>query len=112
MAEWESHYWALLQYIQEYGHCKVPRDLVYSCLIPKVLFGDSSLPPADERDGFEQYCGRLGRWLVAQRKAQKNGVLRADREAKLQKLVDDGNRCGGLIACALTLLHSTSNLCD
>lgn len=81
--DWEVHYEALLEYYREHGHCNVPFKLTYQCTLP-----------GRNEDGTDiQYLGNLGRWLDRQRQTKKGHrpeKLRQDREAMLQKLVDEG----------------------
>ena len=81
---WSRHYAALLNYGEEHGHCNVPIKAVYECIL--IGMGDNG-------EDF-QYKGNLGTWLRAQR-GSHNGrkgcrPLTAEREASLQKLVDEG----------------------
>lgn len=68
---------------EEHGHCNVPRNQSYDCVLPGL-----------EEDGSDvKYSGKLGKWLDTQRQ-KKNGIvgprLATDREAQLQELVDRG----------------------
>jgi hypothetical protein len=84
LVDWNTHYSALLHFCNNNGHCKVPRRLVYQCELPKGLTPE---------DGTIHYTGKLGRWLDDQRKAKKGkrSRLLPEREALLQRLVDDGS---------------------
>lgn len=81
---WLRSYAALVQYGNESGHCNVPQSATYSCTLPGL---------ADDGSDYE-FEGMLGSWLSAQRGRKKgsNGLkpLLADREAQLQKLVNQG----------------------
>ena len=68
--DWDMKFKALCTYIQEYGHSNVP-DLYRA----ELDNGSSVL---------------MNRWLARQKKLQMQGSLRADREAKVQDLVDEG----------------------
>ena len=69
-ALWLRGYHALLAFGEKHGHYNVPQKK------------KSNIRENDE--------AILGRWLHAQRYAQKKGRLLPEREALLQKLVDDG----------------------
>ena len=75
----------MCHYAQQHGHCKVPRNLVYSC---DILESDE--PPSSE---IVHYRGNLGRWLDDQRKAKKGRRthLSPEKEELLQELVNEGN---------------------
>mmetsp|Transcript_5128 Transcript_5128/g.5255 ORF Transcript_5128/g.5255 Transcript_5128/m.5255 type:complete len:535 (-) Transcript_5128:156-1760(-) len=66
--KWTMMYNALVQFGTTYGHCNVP----YS--------HESTL-----EDGT---TAKLGAWLRKQREQKKKGILRPDRNARLQELVD------------------------
>ena len=83
-ADWNIHYAALLEFYKQNGHCNVPLSTLYEC----------DLEGMGENEETYYYVGNLGTWLSNQRQA-KNGKggrakLSADRDAKLQKLVDEG----------------------
>jgi hypothetical protein len=67
---WKKNYDALLAFGDIHGHCNVPQK-----------------KKSDNSDSEEAV---LGRWLHAQRYAQKKRKLSPEREAMLQSLVDDG----------------------
>jgi hypothetical protein len=71
---------ALQHYCQLHGHANVPQSATYRCEVP----GENGVPIV--------YIGNLGKWLTKQRQGRKgHGVkLHSDREALLQKLVDEG----------------------
>lgn len=68
--KWSAVLESLIQFGNKFGHCNVPYGR------------DSTL-----EDGTNI---RLGAWLRKQRELMKTGSLRADREARLQALVDKG----------------------
>ena len=78
---WLRHYEALCQYYQQYGNCNVPSLFIYKCELPNM--GDDG--------GIYHYTGNLGAWLQTQRESKKHNELLAEREAKFQTLVDEGN---------------------
>jgi hypothetical protein len=84
MISWDHHYMALVEYGKEYGHCNIPARSVYDCNIP-VEEGSETL---------FRYHGNLGKWLHDQRQVQKGNKgppgIKPEREAKLQRLVDQG----------------------
>jgi hypothetical protein len=86
--DWPRHYAALLEFYKQYGTCNVPQKAYFECDL--VSTSDSS---QDTEGRVYHYNGKLGRWLKNQRTARK-GVQRAkltvEREALLQKLVDEG----------------------
>lgn len=74
--KWEAMYKTVVQYGQNNdGNCNVPKS--FSCVMS---------------DGSDKVV-KLGAWLSKQRqhKKGKGGTLRADREARLQELVDLGS---------------------
>ena len=79
---WPRNYAALLEYYKEHGTCNVPVKAVYEC----------DLEGLGEDGGMYHYVGNLSTWLNHQRMAKKgNGrKLTPEREALLQKLVDEG----------------------
>jgi len=85
--EWPRHYAALLEYAKEHGHCNVPWNKSYECLLPGMGDGGSDFA----------YSGKLGPWLQTQRRMKKgtkgNKRLTDEREAQLQTLVDQGRCC-------------------
>jgi len=82
--DWPRHYAALLEYAKEHGHCNVPQNKSYECLLPGM---------GDDGSDFA-YSGKLGMWLSRQRCSKKgtngNKSLSEDQEAQLQTLVDQG----------------------
>jgi hypothetical protein len=76
---WHGHYAALLEYCKEHGHCNVPKQATYECMI-------------NEGGSIIRYQGHLGSWLCYQRRLKKKeqSKLQPDREALLQQLVDEG----------------------
>ena len=82
---WPRHYAALLEYYKEHGTCNVPQKAVYEC----------DLEGLDENGGAHHYVGNLGVWLKDQRQAKKSHgerKIKPERQALLQKLVDEGNK--------------------
>ena len=77
---WLRHYEALCQYYQQYGNCSVPYSFIYSCQLPNMDDG-----------GETNYNGNLGTWLQTQRQFKKYNTMPAEREAKFQLLIDEGN---------------------
>lgn len=80
--DWPRHYAALLEYYKEHGTCNVNSKHGYECNL--VGMGDNG-------QDFH-YVGKLGRWLRDQRQARKGSrpKLTPERNAQLQKLVDEG----------------------
>ena len=78
---WSLHYAALLEYYKEYGTCNLATVEYYDCELPNM--GDDG--------GTYHYKHALGSWLSAQRTSKKNNTMPAEREAKFQKLVDEGS---------------------
>jgi hypothetical protein len=80
--EWHIHYAALVKYGEEYGTCNISFKKSYECILPGM----------GENGSDYKYKGNLGLWLYTQRQVKKGhrGVLRHEREAKLQILVDKG----------------------
>lgn len=78
LADWITHYEALLEYYKKYGTCNIPQLEIFECYL---------------EGGWYHYVGRLGTWLSTQR-CCKAGTRRYSllpkREALLQKLVDEG----------------------
>ena len=89
--DWHAHYGAMLEYLKEHGHCNVPYLDKYECdLVAYDINGDTF-----------HYYGALGSWLTRQRRYKRGlrGTLTPDREALLQKLVDQGmlkNLCSNI----------------
>jgi hypothetical protein len=79
---WQKQYAALVEYGKEHGNCNIPVMASYECELPGYGPNGESL----------HYKGRLGKWLTTQRQSKKgNGYkLTIEREALLQKLVDEG----------------------
>lgn len=81
---WPRHYAALLEYFKLHGTCNVPQKERFECVLPGV--GENAAPV--------QYNGQLGRWLANQRRYKRveseRHRLHPEREAMLQKLVDEG----------------------
>jgi len=83
--DWHLHHAALLKYGKQHGHCNVPCNHSYTCVLEGL----------GENGSDYAYSGNLGGWVRRQR-SLKNGTqyanskLEADREALLQKLVDQG----------------------
>ena len=83
LLEWNTSYTALLEYYKENGTCNVPQHNKYEC----------DLEGLGENGGVYHYIGNLGAWLKNQRgakKGQNNKKITPEREALLQKLVDEG----------------------
>lgn len=80
---WDTKYQALLSYCNEHGTCNVPDSFKYD-------------------DGRGKPI-RLGRWLGKQRRGKKIGKLRKDREALLQKLVDEGKLLWEILNSDITM---------
>ena len=82
--DWPRHYAALLLYKELHGHCNVPRSVTCECVLPGM-----------EGVSDYEYRGKLGEWVHNQRQAkkgtQRSYKLTPEREALLQKLVDEGN---------------------
>jgi hypothetical protein len=82
--QWNRNYAALVKYGEEYGTCNIPSLKSYECILPGM----------GEDDSDYEYKGKLGYWLKRQRQAKKGGqgraALTAERETKLQILVDKG----------------------
>ena len=80
---WPRNYAALLKYYEEHGTCNVNRKAIYEC----------DLEGLGEDGGVYHYVGNLGQWLNRQRMAKKGtgkDKITPEREALLQKLVDEG----------------------
>ena len=81
---WNTNYAALLEYFKEHGTCNISQKAKCEC----------SLEGLGENGGVLHYVGNLGRWLNNQRNAMKgtnNMKITPERQALLQKLVDEGN---------------------
>ena len=81
--DWPRNYAALLEYYKMNGTCNVPYKTVYKC----------DLESLGENGGVYHYVGNLGTWLYTQRQAKKdkgNSKITLERQAWLQKLVDEG----------------------
>ena len=81
--DWHRNYAALLEYYKEHETCNVPFKTIYEC----------DLGGLGENGGVYHYVGNLGPWLNRQRKAKKgldNRKITPERQALLQKLVDEG----------------------
>jgi hypothetical protein len=76
LMNWNQNYAALLEYGRIHGHCNVPFETVFACMLA---------------DG--EYQGALGVWLYKQGLAWCNRVepLSPDQESLLQRLIEDGN---------------------
>jgi len=74
--KWDIMLDALNRYASQYGHCNLSAGQEYT------IDDGSSV--------------KLGAWLSQQRHHKKKGKLRADREAKLQLLVDEGKLFWGM----------------
>lgn len=100
-SDWEIHYLALIEYSKIHGNCNIPQKEEFECDLPGMGEGGQTF----------KYKGRLGQWVRSQRQlkraldmnestSQKRGdkpehkgtiqTLSPDREAKLQKLVNEG----------------------
>jgi hypothetical protein len=79
---WPINYAALLEYRRVHGHCNVPQASTFECDLPNMA----------EDGGPLRYAGSLGRWLMTQRQSKRGqrNSLSPEREALLQKLVDEG----------------------
>ena len=80
---WNTSYAALLEYCKEHGTCNVHYNAIYEC----------DLEGLGENGDVYHYLGNLGTWLHRQRTAKKgvnNRKIKPEREALLQKLVDEG----------------------
>ena len=77
--KWERMLCALRSYAEEFGNCNI-----------------SSCQEYPLQDGT---IVKLGAWLSQQRHHKKKNKLRADREAKLQALVDEGKLQWGMRFC-------------
>ena len=83
--DWPRHYAALLRYKEEHGHCNVSRSVTCECVLPGK---------GDDGVSDYEYRGKLGEWVHTQRSAKKGQggcKLTPEREALLQKLVDEGD---------------------
>lgn len=69
-SRWTTSYEALQMYGREFGHCNVPQTRQVTLESGKTI--------------------KLGMWLDKQRKDRRKLVLREERQAKLQMLVDKG----------------------
>jgi len=79
-AMWSRSFAALLEYYNQYDTCNVPANKTFKCdLVGMAADG-----------GVYHYDGNLGRWLTTQRTNKRENKLRADREARLQALFDQG----------------------
>ena len=84
LLEWSTNYAALLEYYKKNGTCNVPQTAVYEC----------DLEGLGENGSEYHYVGKLGAWLSSQRQAKfgrHNRKITPEREALLQKLVNEGN---------------------
>ena len=87
--DWPRHYAALLVYHERYGHCNVHKKFKFEDFVCTL----KGMGP----DGSDvEYRGKLGTWLANQRafhrgRRGEKRLLLPDREALLQKLVDEGN---------------------
>ena len=103
-SDWEIHYMALLDFCRIHGTCNVPQKEEYECELPGMGQGGEPY----------KYKGKLGQWLRSQRqlkraldenegnprkkgeRSEKGFILQTiapEREAKLQRLVDQGTLC-------------------
>lgn len=86
-ANWPKHYAALLEFVKERGHSNIPTQFMYTC----------DLLNAGSNGRSYHYRGDLGQWLALQRRAKAmraaghNSGLLPEREALLQRLVDEGH---------------------
>ncbi len=82
-ANWPRHFAALLEYAKEHGHCNVPPQASYECVLPATGILGKSM----------RYKGDLGVWLTHQKRAKRvlDPSLCPERDALLQQLVDEGN---------------------
>ena len=105
---WPLNYAALLNYSKEHGTCNVPQDDSYEC----------DLKGLGEDGGVYRYVGNLGQWLGTQRQAKKGKgtyKLTPERQALLQKLVDEG-KCTFVCFISTGMVsvlayHSKDHLC-
>ena len=83
---WRRHYAALLQYKEQHGHCNVPSNATYECILHEM--NEVSI------NDYE-YRGNLGKWLTSQRRAKKGrkgaATLTQEEDALLQVLSDQGS---------------------
>ena len=77
---WPRNYAALLEYYKVYGTCNVPYHAKYEC----------DLEGLGEYGTVYRYVGNLGLWLAHQRTSKKRNKITPERQALLQKLVDEG----------------------
>ena len=94
---WPLNYAALLDYRRVHGHCNVPHGHFNMphrhCNIPQRDTYECVLVGMGEGGSDYRYVGNLGTWLHSQRSCKKGTrgySLSSDREALLQKLVDQG----------------------
>lgn len=78
-AKWETMYKVLLEYGEVHGDYNVPE---------RHKVEEGSVPTPQEAQG--EGAAMLGKWLQRQRHGMKTQTLRADRAAKMQRLVDSG----------------------
>jgi hypothetical protein len=80
---WSLHYAALLEYCKQQGHCNVPHDLTFACVLKEM-----------GKNGEDyQYEEKLGDWLTNQRSiyhGHKGQKMEPDRRAKLEELHEKG----------------------
>ena len=104
--DWPLNYAALLEYYKEHGTYNVPCKAVYEC----------DLKGLGENGGLYHYVGNLGIWLDNQRQAKKGkGAYKQtpEREALLQKLVDEGKQVCFILSCKFIYWRITVvMLCD
>ena len=101
ISDWKLHYAALIKYGKQHGHCNVPFLESYTCVLTGM----------GENGSDYAYSGKLGNWVGNQRQL-KNGTqgdakLTLDREALLQKLVDQGKCMYSYICCKLIELKDS-----
>ncbi len=87
---WARHFAALVEYGKQHGHCNVPLKTFFECAIPAGGIGEGGEMTGE----MTMYQGNLGFWLNRQRQARKgqghSKKLLPEREALLQRLVDEG----------------------
>lgn len=81
---WSKHFAALLRFGEEHGHCNVPQNIVFQCILPGL---------GPEGTDLDYKCN-LGQWLAKQRQARRGKFkpigLSEEKEALLQDIVNKG----------------------
>ena len=100
--DWNFNYSALLEYGREFGHCNVPPEGRYHC----VLEG------AGENGSDLQYEGSLGQWLQGELTSLRGRatVKTAHARTYFQQLVDEGIYSYSYLAYIHIILYSIYNV--